>query len=229
LNRFDLILIVRTVTGLHLSAVSLPPLFFAVRIPRACPPDTARLRRPRALPAASPPPPLPHAEPGPHSLPLLFSASAQPPSAPAILMNPKRQQPRRAAGRRLTSPHRATSSKAGAVTTPSIDERHCSLTRCLSFAAESGRHLRRAHPASPRLVRELSAVPATIAAPLHQPTPCRGSSYHGEAVHPVCFLYCVFSCTSSQSTAKPRRGDCPAKKKQFFRFCTSPSFNFENS
>jgi hypothetical protein len=119
----------------------------------ARPPDTARLRRPRALPAASPPPPSSsttrRAGPPFSSSPILRFGS-KPPSALAVLLNAKQQQPRRATGRCLTSPHRAISSKAGAVTTSSTDERHCSLPHCPSFAAESGRHLRRAHPASTR-------------------------------------------------------------------------------
>jgi hypothetical protein len=81
----------------------------------------------------------------------------------------------------------------------------------------------------PRLVPVLSAVPATIAAPLHQPAPCRGSSNHGEAPHPIFLPLLCLLLHQLAERSQPWRRDCPAKKKPFFRFCTCPSFNFKNS
>jgi hypothetical protein len=219
-----LIRIASKVTGPHLSAASLPPLF-----PPSRPPARARLRWPRALPATGPPFFLFHT---PSQAPILsLSHSPLRLKATKRTRRPPERKVAAASSSRRTSPHRAISSKAGAVTTLSTDERHCSLPHGPSFAVESGCHLRRAHPASPRLVRELSVVPATIAAPLHQPTPCRGSSYHVEAPHLVSFLYCLSSCTSSPSAAKTWGRDYrPASEEEtVFSFCTCPSFNFESS
>jgi hypothetical protein len=66
----------------------------------------------------------------------------------------------------------------------------------------------------PRLMPKLSAVPATIAAPLHQPAPCRGSSYHDEAPPPYFVPLVCLLLHQVAERSPPRRRDYRAKKKE---------------